>query len=146
MDRGLILHYSSASVVSEMGSFSFSHMHNWRVVSVNQRWSFFLFIFFLIFFQLLDQEWSCLLRDLCRLLRNHVSDEHCHVYCGDGANLWEEWEKNQPEPEGRDLEEPPQRGQPDLPPGHDMGLCLFCLGSLNSSFPVPLLNFQFIAR
>lgn len=105
-----------------------------------------IFYFILIFLQLLDQERSCLLRDLCRLLWNHVSNECCHVHCGDGANLREEWEKNQPEPEGRDPEEPPQRGQPDLPPGHDMGLCLFCLGSLNSCFLVPLLNFQFIAR
>lgn len=84
-------------------------MINWRTVSINQKISFLLIYSFTFFFflQLLDQERRCLLRDLCWLLWNHVSNECCHVYCGDGANLREEWEENQSEPEGRDPEEPP---------------------------------------
>lgn len=49
MDKCFILHYS-ASVVSEISFLSFSHMINWRTVSINQKISFLLIYSFTFFF------------------------------------------------------------------------------------------------
>lgn len=55
--------------------------------------------------QLLDYGQYCILRDLCWLLWNHVSHEHCHVCCGNDANLWKKWKTEQPDYAGRDPKE-----------------------------------------
>lgn len=114
---------------------------------VNRHGNPFLFLSCLHFsFKLLDSGPGGILRDLCWVFWSHVLNECCHVHRGNGADLREERQKEQPDPAGRGLTEPAQCGQPDISVGHDMGFCLLCLGTLIYPLHVPLLHLQFITR
>lgn len=90
--------------------------------------------------KLLDSGSSRFLCDLCWVFRSHVLPERGHVHRGDGTDLREERPEEQSDPAGGGVEEPTQRGQPDVPAGHDVGICFLCLGTLICPFPVSLLH------